>query len=80
LLCDKPIVQVVKIELVAEITAISCLIFQAVSAFREPHRNPTSPRPDGDPHRHPTDETTLCGTLVMRVKGTEIPANQHLCA
>jgi hypothetical protein len=60
--------------------AISCLIFAAVRAFREPHINPTNPRPDGDPHRNPTDETALCGTLVVGVKHTEITANQRLCA
>ena len=41
------------------------------SGLLRPLRNPTSPHPGGDPHTNLTDETTLCGTLVMPVKGTE---------
>jgi hypothetical protein len=48
-----------------------CLIFRALGTFCEAHRNPTSPRPGGDPHRNPTDEAAHSGTLVVRVKGTE---------
>jgi hypothetical protein len=63
--------------------AISCLIFQS-SRQSGPSASlteiPTSPRPNGDPHMNPTDETAPCDTLVMRVKGTEIPTNQRLCA
>ena len=44
---------------------------RTLESFREPHRNPTSPHPGGDPHRNPTDETALCDTFVMPVKGTE---------
>jgi hypothetical protein len=55
------------------------LIFCAVVAFCEPHRNPASLRPGGDPHRNPTDETALYDTLVMLVKSIDNPVDQSLC-
>jgi hypothetical protein len=60
--------------------ASPCLIFRALGTFCEPHRNPTSPRPGGDPHKNSTDETALCGTLVVLVKSMDNPVDQPLRA
>lgn len=47
--------------------ASPCLIFRALGTFCEPHRNPT-------------DETALCGTLVMSVKSTDNTVDRPLRA
>jgi hypothetical protein len=46
-------------------------------ALARPTETPQVRDTAADPHRNPTDETAHSGTLVMRVKGTEIPANQQ---
>jgi hypothetical protein len=54
------------------------------SAYSGPSASPTEipqvPRLGGDPHRNPTDETALCGTVVTVVKSTDNPVDQPLRA
>ncbi len=47
--------------------------------LRAPQKSHRSASGRRAPTRNPTDETALCGTLGIAVKGQCTPSGQHLC-